>query len=515
MRKATILLPLTLIGVILSISACNTQERVDLSGKEAILELSSSMGPRVTTQDDQTNHWDGNERIGVFSSSLTAFNVLYTATGSGVATTFKSGTPITIPYSGKQHDVKAYYPYDATATTVVNIDLTQRNDQPLLYATAWVTNANPKANLEFKNKLGKLRIKVVTSNLPHPSEPITNVSVNGVMTRASLDIKSDEFTVARSVRGNLNLNRQGEEYYTYLMPGESIKGKEIDIEQGGNIYRASLTSDVTVASGNYYYYTVSISNGSTEIFDGAGTIDGEHEGDSGEVIGAPGEGTTLTCSSNAYAYGVLSAATKGGSYSFTLSGLEVGTRVTTKADPAVNWLSISGDVTLRTTSSQSFTIEVKANESSKARKTTITLSAKGMSDLSFVVNQAAKQVTPQPNPPVVGEGDGTVASPYTVAQAISKQGEKGVYVKGYIIGGVSTGPKLTDGSQTNLMLADSMDETNIDKMIPVELPKGAIRDALNLIDNPNNWGKLVAIQGNLETYFKVSGLKNARDYIFL
>lgn len=405
MKKTIKLLPVALIGLALSFTACNNESRSELNGGETTLELSSSIGQnRVTTQSDQkTNHWDGNEQIGVYSTSLTASNVLYTAKTAGASTDFTTQAPITIPYGTEQHDIKAYYPYDAAATTAVEFDLTKQNSQPLLYATGTATNANPKLNLNFGHKLGKLRIKVVTTNALNPSELVSKVTVNEVFTKGSLNIESGDFTVDNTAKGNLDLNAQDKEFYTYLMPGESIKGKVIAIEQGGKVYKATLANDKTVEAGKYYRYTISLSNGSAKIEDGSGTIDNEDEGDTGEVIGAPEEGTTpvtatLTSTSSEYASGTLSAPAEGGSYTFTLAGLEADTQVSAKADPAADWLTFSGDVTLRAAADQTFTVKVEANETTEKRETTITLTAEGMNDLTFAVQQAAKEVTPEPEP---------------------------------------------------------------------------------------------------------------------
>lgn len=405
MKKTIKLLPVALIGLALSFTACNNESRSELNGGETTLELSSSIGQnRVTTQSDQkTNHWDGNEQIGIFSTSLKASNVLYKATKAGASTDFTTQAPITIPYGTEQHDIKAYYPYDAAATTAVEFDLTKQNSQPLLYATGTATNANPKLNLNFGHKLGKLRIKVVTTNALNPSELVSKVTVNEVFTKGSLNIESGDFTVDNTAKGNLDLKAQDEEFYTYLMPGESIKGKVIAIEQGGKVYKATLANDKTVEAGKYYLYTISLSNGSAKIGDGSGTIDNEDEGDTGEVIGAPEEGTTpvtatLTSTSSEYASGTLSAPVEGGSYTFTLAGLEAGTQVSAKATPAADWLTFSGDVALRAAADQTFTVKVEANETTEKRETTITLTAEGMNDLTFAVQQAAKEVTPEPEP---------------------------------------------------------------------------------------------------------------------
>lgn len=408
MKKTITLLPLALIGLALSFTSCNNESRGELNGGETTLELSSSIAQnRVTTQSDQkTNHWDGNEKIGVFSTSLTASNVLYTATKAGASTDFTTQDPISIPYGTEQHDIKAYYPYDAAATTAVEFDLTKQNNQPVLYATGTVTNANPRLNLNFGHKLGKLRIKVVTTNSLNPTEPVSKVSVNEVLTKGSLNIESGDFTVDNTVKANLDLKKQGEEFYTYLMPGESIKGKVIAIEHGGKVYKATLVNDKIVEAGKYYLYTINLSNGSDNVDDVSGTIDNEDKGDTGEVPGAPEKGTTpsapvtatLTSTNSEYASGTLSAPVEGGSYTFTLAGLEAGTQVSAKATPAADWITFSGDVTLRAAADQTFTVKVEANETTEKRETTITLTAEGMNDLTFAVQQAAKQETPQPDP---------------------------------------------------------------------------------------------------------------------
>ncbi len=45
--------------------------------------------------------------------------------------------------------------------------------------------------------------------------------------------------------------------------------------------------------------------------------------------------------------------------------------------------------------------------------------------------------------------------------------------------------------------------------MPIQLPAGDLRTALNLKDNPGNLKKELLICGNIETYFKATGLKSA------
>ena len=114
---------------------------------------------------------------------------------------------------------------------------------------------------------------------------------------------------------------------------------------------------------------------------------------------------------------------------------------------------------------------------------------------------------------------GTLGNPYSVAEARTLQSATGVWVKGYIVGYISgtsiSGANFSAQSvtNTNLLLADSMQERRVENCIPVELIAGtARRRELNLKDNPLNWGKHVVVKGNLTKYFKAVGMKSTSNY---
>lgn len=102
------------------------------------------------------------------------------------------------------------------------------------------------------------------------------------------------------------------------------------------------------------------------------------------------------------------------------------------------------------------------------------------------------------------------AEPITVSEAI-KNNTGTATVKGFIVGtaisGTSYDQEAPFTAATNLGLADSPDEKDPAKIMPVQLPTGSIRSALNLVDNPGNFKAEVTITGSLETYFQVPGLK--------
>lgn len=123
------------------------------------------------------------------------------------------------------------------------------------------------------------------------------------------------------------------------------------------------------------------------------------------------------------------------------------------------------------------------------------------------------------------DSDNSTATAYTVAEAIAAyvEGEKiPAIVTGYIVGTIN-GQVYNEGcvfsgtaeTNTNLLIADNADETDYSKCIPVQLPKTAIRDELNLVDNPQNYKKKVALTGSIEKYFGIAGLKNTSAYEFI
>lgn len=119
------------------------------------------------------------------------------------------------------------------------------------------------------------------------------------------------------------------------------------------------------------------------------------------------------------------------------------------------------------------------------------------------------------NPTPGGDGQGTADNPYDVNAAIAAANGTGVYVKGFIVGSIS-GQVLASGAQfsatseqaSNILIAASADETSLANCMPVQLPAGAVRSAINLVDNPGNYKQEVILYGNIEKYFGATGLKS-------
>ncbi|GHU71637.1 hypothetical protein FACS189413_13600 [Bacteroidia bacterium] len=148
----------------------------------------------------------------------------------------------------------------------------------------------------------------------------------------------------------------------------------------------------------------------------------------------------------------------------------------------------------------------------------------------LVTGGAAANFALEGSGPSVGDGDGSEASPYNVAQAKLKQGEVAKWVKGYIVGGVVTDEAVTSiksGSDvvfgvtgirsTSVLIADLKNETDYTKCVVVKLNDTSdnpadLRSKVNLVDNAGNLHKELKIQGKLEKYFGIEGVRSVTAF---
>ena len=115
-----------------------------------------------------------------------------------------------------------------------------------------------------------------------------------------------------------------------------------------------------------------------------------------------------------------------------------------------------------------------------------------------------------------GGGEDTQTStkekPFTVAQAQKANGKN--YVKGYIVGWVD-GASIASGSrfdvppspETEVLLADSPNETDPANTLPIQLPVGHVTNAAELHAHPELLKQEVTFYGSLERYFGTAGMK--------
>ena len=107
----------------------------------------------------------------------------------------------------------------------------------------------------------------------------------------------------------------------------------------------------------------------------------------------------------------------------------------------------------------------------------------------------------------------------TVAQAIAATEREDVWVSGYIVGGDLTSASASFGepfkSRTNLLLGPRSATVDRSACVSVQLPAGDIRDALNLVDNPDLLRKRVRLRGDVVgSYYGLVGIKNVSEFFF-
>ena len=115
-------------------------------------------------------------------------------------------------------------------------------------------------------------------------------------------------------------------------------------------------------------------------------------------------------------------------------------------------------------------------------------------------------------------GDDT-SQAYSVPQAKQHKGEEDVWVYGYIVGGDLSSSKCSFAapfsSRTNLVIADKSSIKDKSKCLSVQLAKGDIRDALNLVDHPDLLGRQIYLKGDIvEAYYGIPGIQNISEYKF-
>lgn len=125
----------------------------------------------------------------------------------------------------------------------------------------------------------------------------------------------------------------------------------------------------------------------------------------------------------------------------------------------------------------------------------------------------------------VFDGEGTLAKPYSVADVLylysnNQAPAEAVWVSGFIVGAAKSSMNnvVTEQGEnlqnSNIVLADAAAEEAAAKLLPVQLPAGAVRDDLNLVDHFNYLGQKVYVLGQIEKYFSVAGVKSVSDYSF-
>lgn len=116
-----------------------------------------------------------------------------------------------------------------------------------------------------------------------------------------------------------------------------------------------------------------------------------------------------------------------------------------------------------------------------------------------------------------GDSGSDLSNAMSVSQARSAAGASDVWVYGYIVGGDLSSSKCSFSapfsSRTNIVLASKPNCTDKQACISVQLSQGDIRDAVNLVDHPDNLGRQIFLKGDVvSSYYGIPGLQGLSEY---
>lgn len=142
------------------------------------------------------------------------------------------------------------------------------------------------------------------------------------------------------------------------------------------------------------------------------------------------------------------------------------------------------------------------------------VSAEGGTKFSITVDTTRNYISDNV---VVGGAGSEKDNALSVSEARERIGGKDLWVCGYVIGGDLTSSKFSTEapfkSNTNLVIASRTSTQDREFCMSVQLAKGDIRDALNLVDHPDNLGRKVWLKGNIvEKYYGLPGLQDISEY---
>lgn len=119
---------------------------------------------------------------------------------------------------------------------------------------------------------------------------------------------------------------------------------------------------------------------------------------------------------------------------------------------------------------------------------------------------------------VSAEAGSNIENAMGLAEAKASVGRTGVWVRGFIVGGdLSSGSSMKTeppfSKDTHLAIASRSSTTDKASCMAVELKKGSVRDALNLVSNPSLLHRDIFVKGDIvESYFSIPGIKNVSEY---
>lgn len=516
MKNLKYLLLFVGLTIFASCSKSDVENEVVADRKQAVFfGAIGEFNTRVTN-----DSWDKGDAIGIFALIPKSdpfavyegkYNLQYVTNGDDKFSSVDGAGAINFPNEGSL-DFLAYYPWQEKITNF-EYNIVAGTD-PLYSNNAISQNKEaPNIGLEFHHMLSKLVLNIELGynsvSLERLDASLNNVIVDGKISLSSgvVSLGNAKQKIAAIV--DVANDNKSATVTSLIMPTQDLKNVEVLLSLGENSYKWSPKTTMKLESNKEYIYNLKL-NVEAEpcvVEIGAAIIKAWEEGHratGSESLDPEKEAASLDFTSDLTeikfdASSQLSRVVK-------LTTAENQTWTITKN---VDWLTLNPQA--GGTGSENITVSATKNAATTERTAIVAIIPSGNNNLEPIIITVSQRggSTSEKN-------DGTKERPYTVAEAVANQGEKGnkdyVWIKAYIVGTEKSGLSLYGAVETNLLIADNKEESDINKTMPAELPDNRVRVNLNLKDNPDMYKAKVLLYGTLEEYFKLPGLKKTKDY---
>ena len=270
---------------LLALTACNNAP--NCKPKSEAMQFGSNI-PTLNLR-MANNAFEANDAIGIsMTGDATATNVEYKTTAGGATATFApAATGLTFA-EGQTVNFVSYYPYSASATTDLAIDLT--NDQTdVLYSNNLTGIKTAKdatgANhvLQFTHKLAL--VSFTMAGLP-AGTTITSAQLEGIVTTSSMKIADGTLTNGTATATQKLQLAGGAFAPTIVIPATNANAKLVITLSDGKSYSYTFAS-LALQSGKNHKFNVTLASGALTVDEINGQIADWDVVDDGTIVVTP------------------------------------------------------------------------------------------------------------------------------------------------------------------------------------------------------------------------------------
>ena len=271
---------------LLALTACNQDNKSEALQQEA-MQFGSNI-PALNLR-MANNAFEANDAIGIsMTGDATATNVEYKTTAGGATATFKPAAAGLTFAEGQTVNFVSYYPYSASATTDLAIDLTNAQTD-VLYSNNLTGIKTPKdatgANhvLQFKHKLAL--VSFTMTGLP-AGTTITSAQLEGIVTTSSMKIADGTLTNGTKTATQQLQLAAGTFAPTIVIPATNSNAKLVITLSDGKSYSYTF-ANLALQSGKNHKFNVSLASNALTVDEINGQISDWDVVDGDDIIVNP------------------------------------------------------------------------------------------------------------------------------------------------------------------------------------------------------------------------------------